>query len=405
MGVNRIKCTVPRKKVFIKYTLLLVFLYAIHVLVMDHVTVLESVPVNPPPVRLPEVPSAQTTQTGLKKILFWTPFISSGMEGALTRCMKKCAVKCDVSTNKMEIDKADAVTFHLYDLWTDKWNINTKTTIKFPSYRRPDQVWILANMEPPSKMYGSLSIFDGLFNWTMWYRTDSNLYFPYSIKHKLTIAEKEIATKVTGKRNYFKNKRNGITGKISNCKDFGRRYRLVEGLRKYLQLDMYGKCYDNLCGNPDLHYSCYNITRTYKFYLALENSRCKDYVTEKYWWALLRNQIPIVNWDYTHINKDAVIPNSFISIHDYPDLKSLSEHIRKVSNNATLYNSYFDWQDTYSVGPSCMSCEICKAMHENRPGHVVENLDAWVQNDTCPKVGVSNCYRISFMFQKLFTLI
>lgn len=380
----RLQCTLSRKN-FLKVMLVLVLLFVIHIVVMNHVTTLSEVNIRPAPARQsdPRVPKAHR-----KTILLWTPFNGPNTELVQKSCIKQCSVECDITTDKEDIKNVDVVSFHLTDLWTDSWNIGTKETIKFPSYRRSDQIWTLTNLEPPPNLYGDLRVFNGLFNWTVWYRKDSDIYFPYGRPVELTNEERDAAAEGFARRNIFKEKTNGITGKISNCKDVARRYRLVEDLRKYLDIDMFGKCYNKACGDPEVHDSCDNITQTYKFYLALENSRCKDYVTEKYWWALHRDQIPIVNWDHTHVNKHVVVPNSYISIYDFPDLKSLGEYINSVSNNETLYNSYFEWKMNYKVVHTCMSCAICEAAHEKRENHVIEDLDAWVRNDTCNKVGV-----------------
>lgn len=399
MGEIRLQCTITWKNAF-KVLILVSVLFVIHILVMNHETTLKDYQVNPLPVRLPEARKA--IRRNKKTILIWTPFNVPRIKEIEETCIKRCSMQCEVTTDKESIPRADAVSFYLTDLWTKNWNINSKSTIKFPTYRRPDQVWTLSNMEPPPNLFGDLRVFNGIFNWTIWYRKDSDLFQPYGRLKRLTAQERESAERSLKNKNFFKEKTNGITGKISNCKDSARRYRLVEDLRQYLDLDMFGKCYDRVCGNPEKHTSCDNITETYKFYLALENSRCKDYVTEKYWWSLVRNQIPIVSWDHTHINRDVVIPNSFISIYDYPNLRALSDYIKLVSENETLYNSYFEWKKIYKIDQSCMSCTICKALHENRPPQIIEDLDGWVRNDTCEKVGVGmllhKIYRVSLLW-------
>lgn len=57
------------------------------------------------------------------------------------------------------------------------------------------------------------------------------------------------------------------------------------------------------------------LDRDYKFYLSFENSICVDYVTEKFWNALLFNTVPIVygGADYLEIAPK----KSFINILDF----------------------------------------------------------------------------------------
>ena len=37
-------------------------------------------------------------------------------------------------------------------------------------------------------------------------------------------------------------------------------------------------------------------------------------------------------------------PNSFIHVQDYDTLKDLADHVKRVANNDTLYNAYFEWK-------------------------------------------------------------
>jgi hypothetical protein len=65
---------------------------------------------------------------------------------------------------------------------------------------------------------------------------------------------------------------------------------VIGGLSKHITIDKYGACYGKTCDN-----ACeQNAIADSLFYLALENSICKEYVTEKFW--RLRNLIvPIVS--------------------------------------------------------------------------------------------------------------
>ena len=325
-----------------------------------------------------------------KRILIWQPHIGSDLAELENRCLKRCPVKCAATDDKSEIANVDAIDFHLSNLWTKVWRIGTRSIIDFPTYRRPDQIWMVSNMEPPQHLWGDLKVFNGIFNWTRWYRSDATLNWLYGFPYKLqTQAERINATEEMKGRNIFKEKTKGIMGRISNCVAQNKRYKTIDEMQKYLDIDMYGLCYNRPCGNPSNQWdsSCDVIMKQYKFYLAFENNDCKDYVTEKYWFSLGREQIPIVNWK--SLNKDLVIPNSYINIYDFEDIKALAEYIKKVSDNETLYNSYFDWRLQYSNNPPCPSCDVCKALHDKgRPAQIVDDLDGWVRNDICEKITV-----------------
>lgn len=57
------------------------------------------------------------------------------------------------------------------------------------------------------------------------------------------------------------------------------------------------------------------IERDYKFYLAFENSLCHDYVTEKFYNALLFNTVPVV---YGGADYETLAPlGSFINVNKF----------------------------------------------------------------------------------------
>ena len=57
----------------------------------------------------------------------------------------------------------------------------------------------------------------------------------------------------------------------------------------HYQVDVFGKCgsrYNQSHSCPDWAQECAGLTM-YKFYLALENSVCSEYFTEKLWWGAI----------------------------------------------------------------------------------------------------------------------
>ena len=345
-------------------------------------------------------PNTHFQKKEIKKILIWKPFISDNIGEMESQCLKACKAKCEIYTDKNDITNADAINFHLSGLWDKYWSIGTRSVIKLPKYRRPDQVWVISNMEPPQHLWGDLKVFNGLFNWTQWYRTDSDIKWLYGGPYKLNKTEEEHAIIQMSKRNIFNEKSREICGRISNCMDSNRRYTIISEMQHYLDIDMYGLCYNHPCGNTrhEQDTSCNNVIKQYKFYLAFENNDCKDYVTEKYWYSLEREQIPIVNWKL--LNRNMVIPNSFINIYDFKDIESLTRYIKEVSENETLYNSYFDWKKTYANWHQCTACQICEALHDkDRTAQVYEDFDSWVRNDICEKVGVGISKLVSLLIK------
>lgn len=77
----------------------------------------------------------------------------------------------------------------------------------------------------------------------------------------------------------------------------------------------------------------------YKFVLAIENSVCDDYITEKLWRPLIAGVVPIY---YGSPSVQDWLPNnnSAILIKEHYDIKKLGELINKINKNDTLYESF-----------------------------------------------------------------
>jgi hypothetical protein len=69
---------------------------------------------------------------------------------------------------------------------------------------------------------------------------------------------------------------------VSNCGERNTRQKYAQELQKYIPVDIYGKCGTKKCPRST-ETECFEmLNRDYKFYLAFENSICKDYITEKF---------------------------------------------------------------------------------------------------------------------------
>ena len=310
-------------------------------------------------------------------ILVWTPFWFEERE------VTGMATRCEVTTDKSRLDESDVIMFHLPDLLP--W-------IKLPTTRKADQVWVLYSLEPPPRIiwYAGGSMWKNVFNWTLSYRRDATIFAPYYRYEPLSVKQKSKTT--ANKINFLANKTKFAIATISDCYDDAGRYKDVYALQKYIDVDVYG-----YCGNKDCKPStkrCEQTIKDYKFQLAFENAYCNDYITEKYWDALKRKLIPIVNWktDPTNI----VFPNSYININDFPNMKSVAEYMKKVADDESLYNSFFDWTREFKITCHC-GCDwcinvLCEALYNQMiPTQVITDPFMWTAaEDTCQVFSVGS---------------
>ena len=108
-----------------------------------------------------------------------------------------------------------------------------------------------------------------------------------------------------------------------------------------IKIDSYGSCMNNRQGYGARMTDNVDAYKKYKFVLAIENSNCVDYVTEKLVKAVESGAIPIVAGrrgrpDYRRYMPD----HSYINVFDYPSVKALADDLKRIASNKTLYESY-----------------------------------------------------------------
>lgn len=70
---------------------------------------------------------------------------------------------------------------------------------------------------------------------------------------------------------------------VSNCGAKNNRLEFAHQLQKYIDVDIYGGCGTKNCPRHSGDRCLEVLAKEYKFYLAFENSNCRDYITEKFY--------------------------------------------------------------------------------------------------------------------------
>ncbi|XP_028401128.1 glycoprotein 3-alpha-L-fucosyltransferase A-like [Dendronephthya gigantea] len=280
-------------------------------------------------------------------ILNWCPtFFSSEMREPVNLYVDNCFITRDRSL----LDVSDFVVIDVRELGGHLQYM--------PQSRSTWQRWIYFNVESPFhailKPVGfTMSDFRGkyAFNWTMTYRTDADV--PMLHGWKLNKSENE--KKETDIDGIVRNKTKLAAVLLSNCYYVKNgRGQFVKELQKYMEVDVYGKCGDEKlkCEGYYINKGCEKI-KTYKFYLAFENSNCRDYISEKMWMQGFDNYaVPVVMGAYKedYIEHVRVPPNSIIHVNDFDSPKELAEYLKMLDKNDTAYRELHKWRETYKVG-------------------------------------------------------
>ena len=328
-----------------------------------------------------------------RMILIYTEFFFSGFpwQGLETSetfthfKRQKCRVtNCKLTYKKQNFLESNVVIFHAYNM------PSSQEMIRLQRRRPSNQVWVYFNLENPIVTsyiapHKDRSDLDNVFNWTMTFMRESDIYHPYGFYLPLK------------KGNINSRKQNHASGKTklavwtgSGCGDVvdARKVRLmyIRHLRKFIPIDIYGGCAKyfhqpnlkvrdcprNDSGRPAPQ--CKSRLQNYKFILAFENMNCVDYITEKYWCTPLElGLVPVVmgGADY----KGLAIPGSYINVLDFSSLKELAEYLLYLDKNDEEYNKYFEWKKQYKLG-GCLTgqnmanhypwmCEVCAAANNN----------------------------------------
>lgn len=108
-----------------------------------------------------------------------------------------------------------------------------------------------------------------------------------------------------------------------------------------MKVDSYGACLNNRQGYGGRMTDNVAAYQKYKFAVAIENSNCMDYVTEKLVKAVESGSIPIVAGREGRPDYHRYMPDhSYINIFDYPSIKELAEDLKRIAGNKTLFESY-----------------------------------------------------------------
>ena len=91
----------------------------------------------------------------------------------------KCPeTRCYVTANRSyfdDVSKFDALIIHQRGI---KWN-------DMPKKRSPHQRYVHWMLEPASYSIKNVTKLNGMFNWTMTYKKNSDFYLPYAYVHKI----------------------------------------------------------------------------------------------------------------------------------------------------------------------------------------------------------------------------
>lgn len=195
---------------------------------------------------------------------------------------------------------------------------------------------------------------------------------------------------------------------MSHCFSASGREHFVDDLTDFIDVDEYGLCGEQAVPpqcSTDPGFSeaslyrviaqCYAfLARTHLFYLALENSLCGDYITEKFWFPLEVGMVPVVMGASREDYERVAPPGSFIHVDDFVSTRHLAEYLRYLRGNRTAYEEYFRWRQRFHVGEHRAACDLCARVHQRKPLQQVQLSQVWSIENNCRPTYVSYTERM-----------
>ena len=115
--------------------------------------------------------------------------------------------KCNVSRNETKLQTSDAVVFHAWS------NMDMYVKISQKYKRNLTQRWVFCNRESPDPIAFHHTIYTSVFNWTMTYKLNSDIWYPYG-----EVRPGRHRSGFDPKKNYLNGRDKSVMAVISDCR-------------------------------------------------------------------------------------------------------------------------------------------------------------------------------------------
>ena len=263
-------------------------------------------------------------------ILFYTTpeFLTWG-EPVPEGLLPGCAQACEITADNARFADADAVVFHIPTL-----------AGLARLQKRPGQRWVAWSMESELNFPQLTSPhFMRYFDLTMTYRLNSDvpiLYVSECFGADPSSALRTAPVEKTAEAPavYFD----------SNQWARSKRAEYVSELMQHVSVHSYGRSLRNreLAEDKGRPTKLETIAR-YKFTIAIENSFCQDYVTEKFYDPLVAGSVPVYR-GAPNIQDFVPGDRCYIRIEDFKGPRQLAEYLAMLDRDDKEYGRYFEWK-------------------------------------------------------------
>ncbi|XP_056289213.1 alpha-(1,3)-fucosyltransferase 7 [Pseudoliparis swirei] len=272
--------------------------------------------------------------------------------------------RCRLVAQRSLFPSADVVVFHNRELALGHHKLPLNLS------RPQGQRWAWMCLEAPTHN-DKLWQYANIFNMTVTYRRDADIPIPYG---ELLPEETEghLVEEVPVNKSFL------VCWVVSHYRSHHRRSKVYKELNAAVPVKVYGRWTKSPLSSKAL---LPTISRCY-FYLALENSVSKDYITEKLWRnAFQGGAVPVVLGPPLDDYKAVALPHSFIHVDEFASVKDLGKYLQELAGDEKRYNEYFTWKRQWKVKLYTdwreRLCKICSQYNNLPQEKVYSNLEAW----------------------------
>ncbi|KAL4713508.1 hypothetical protein ACJJTC_010493 [Scirpophaga incertulas] len=294
----------------------------------------------------------------IKYILLWHKITGIEDEGQETFIKRKCPqTNCFLTTNRSlfgNLGYFDALIFNARDV--------SRSNRDLPSLRTSIQKYVFVATDSADKYPVCHSSYDPFFNWTWTYKLDSTIPYTY-----FTIYNRN-DEQLSGVAGGFKwitnmtridaNLKSQLSSKskaaaifLNECRSRSNRENYIRNLSKELSkyklaVDIFGNCGTKKCKKKTMAGCFWRLKHQYYFYLAMEDSFSRDYVTREVFYAYDNYAVPIV---YGGAEYNSLLPpNSYLNAMNLTE-ELLAAKIDQIIKNYSLYHDFFRWRNHYII--------------------------------------------------------
>ena len=324
-----------------------------------------------------------------------------------------CVLSVDMRDTLHPID-ADAVIFQ-----------GGRAPRFLPRRRDVNQPFIFYNTQSPTNLNFSkltISAWNHYYNWSMSHRLDSDIPIPYGIVYPTSNESVDLTNPYDMERRYgnlkifndlhsqsdlhfgeifianetknyseiFNRKSKSAVWLLSDCETTpSKREDYVKELKQYIDVAIFGPCGNKSLpeGEDEILEDFVNDTE-YKFYLAFENSRCTDYITEAAFRGFQLDLITVVRGPPTY---ERHFPRgTYINTDDFSSPRDIALYLDKLGSNEVEYTNMLKKKDNYETiigehhARTSAFCHLCRKLN-NIDIHrsSIGDLYGWWEKDRC----------------------